>query len=409
MELFKKIGNFCLIILACAGGLMSGYYWYYVNYLDTTTIGTTYINDQVGLDIVEIVNSEDMTDAEISEYDERWFMEANYYSNDAENGIEVQELNFNYFTDYTLTSDVYRASGIQNIGDFDENFSDSLSSISYNYTDSMCYYDTTDGISYNGNNLATSLSRDEKYIIKIDNTPYSIQLTGTYSWGFWIFGQTYNYSYLDVFSDCMDAIQTNSKGYGEYYITVDLSTYFTVYKYSEENNDYDVIDADILKNYTVLKFSYYENGLVSANQSLFGTILGNSSYGVNDSVDTNYWQEKAIFTITNDYLDYRYSSINNGYYVSLNKDFTNQLNEMDRTLFYVEIDISNGYNDLPILGIDYNGLENIDIYQLSIIGSGDFTILSKGINNIEYLAVDSGINLILSTDAIISEYTEVSL
>lgn len=100
----KVVGNCCLVFLAILGAVVSialGYYHFFVKEI---TIGVNYIDNQVGLDIVDIINSEDLTEEEKDEMQDRYFLEVNYYSNDNNNGIMLQELKINYFTDFNLLS-----------------------------------------------------------------------------------------------------------------------------------------------------------------------------------------------------------------------------------------------------------------------------------------------------------------
>jgi len=114
MKTIKVIGNCCLVFLAVISVCISLAFGYFHFFVKDITTCTNYIGNQIALDII---NSSDLTEEQKSQYEERWFMEANYYSNSKNNGITLQELNFNYFTDYTLTSDKYRASGMQYLGE----------------------------------------------------------------------------------------------------------------------------------------------------------------------------------------------------------------------------------------------------------------------------------------------------
>ena len=153
MNTFKKIGDISLCLLAIIGVLITVFYGFYVYFVNQTTIGTNYISDQIAVDVKAV---EDLSADELSLYEERWFMQANYYSNDKNNGIELQELNFNYFMSDKLSEADYRATGMQYVGSFSGS-----SKLYYNYIDvdwglvpnpdsyvdnRFTYYDTTDGI-----------------------------------------------------------------------------------------------------------------------------------------------------------------------------------------------------------------------------------------------------------------------
>lgn len=416
MQIAKKILNVSLVVLSIISILVCCAYAYYHFFVKDVTIGVNYIGNQEGLDIV---NSEDLTEEEKSEYEDRWFMEANYYSNDAGNGIELQELNFNYFTDYTLTSDKYRSTGMQYLGDY-KHYTVSVSSASerdnYVFKD-FYYYDTVDGISYNGQygdnaSVNTLLKRSSAFVIKIDDRAFLIQLDKYWSknHGWWIFGytQTHYYTYSELFESVLSAVKSNSQGYGDYYIKLDISDFFSIKEYDKETGKFKEDDVtDIIKNYAVLKFHYDENGAKNSAQSLFGMIENNSSYGLSDVIDTTYWKAKVVYTYTesSDIFDLRYSSVYNGNLISFSSEARQNLEVMSDTKIRININIT----DTNIVGIDYSGLEGIEIESITIKGQGNFFCLENSLKNtnIKTIYRSSGINLDIHASAIDTEYREV--
>ena len=430
MRALKVIGNCCLVFLAIISVCISLVYAYVHFFVKDVTVGTNYIDNQIAVDIVK---KEDMTEEQINEYEERYFMEANFYSNAKNNGIALQELKFNYFTDYSLTESAYRSTGMQYLGDFKQSdliIEETTHAEAQKYESSaFSYYDTTNGISWEGNKLRTQLNRESAFTIKIDNRAFQIQLTGTYEWTtyerqwytLWIWNRpTINilyYNYLNVFADCMEAIRTNDRGYGDYYITVDLSEYFTVREYDLESGKYKEDNVtDIIKNYSVLKFHYDENGARNSTQSLFGIIDCNPSYDLsNDNVDTTYWQERVVYCLKDNNFDYRYSDAYKGYFISLNMDTKKMFEEMPRAKVNVLIDLQSTYlqdKNINIMGIDYNGFENVEIDTLTIKGQPQtFYFLDKSLHNSNLQKLEHSANVILdiSQSAINNEYVEVEL
>lgn len=426
MKTLKVIGNCCLVFLAVISVCVSLAFGYYHFFVKEVTTGTNYIDNQIGLDII---NSDDLTEEQKNEYEERWFMEANYYSNSKNNGIAVQELNFNYFTDYTLTSDKYRATGMQYMGDLKQSdliLTKTSENEAQKYqSSSFTYYDTTDGISYSGNKLNTQLNRESAFTIKIDNRAFQIQLTGSYEWSEW-YGHWYTigipvehknilyYNYLNVFADCMEAIRSNSAGYGDYYIIVDLSEYFTICEFDTSTGKYKEDNVtDIIKNYSVLKFHYDENGLVNSDQSIFGQIECNSNYGVNHNIDTTYWQERMVYTLDENDFGYRYSEIYDGHFISLNMTTKKLFEDMPRAKVNVVIVLKSEYllnNKINVVGIDYNGFENFEIDTLTILGNKQtFYMLDKALynTNLQKLIYSNGITFEFAENSINNEYVEV--
>ena len=284
------------------------------------------------------------------------------------------------------------------------------------------YYDTTNGINWDGGKLRTQLNRESTFVISIDNKPYQIQLDKKYEWTtyqrqwytLWIWNKPtkheWLYNFLDVFADCMQAIRTNSAGYGDYYITVDLSDYFTIRAYDPESGKYKEDDVtDIIKTYSVLKFHYDENGVRNSTQSLFKCIDCNPSYDIEeDNIDTTYWQERFVYTLTNKDLDLRYSEVYKGYFAALNVDTKTLFANMPRAKVNIVIDMD---DDKPIVGINYNGFENFEIDTLTINGKGTFYLLNKALYNTKVQTIKHSNNLVLdlATDATNNNYLEVAL
>ena len=115
MKLIKTIANCCLVFITVIAVCVIIAFVYYHYFVKNTTIGVNNINDQLAVDIKK---DDELTDEEKDIFEERWFMEANYYSNDKNNGVQLQELKYNYFTGYGLTESEYRSTGMQFIGDF---------------------------------------------------------------------------------------------------------------------------------------------------------------------------------------------------------------------------------------------------------------------------------------------------
>ena len=424
MKVLKIIGNCSFVFLAIIGLLVSIAFGYYHFFVHDVTVGTNYIDNQIALDIV---NSDDLTDEQKNEYEDRYFLEANFYSNSKNNGIVLQELRLNYFTDYSLLSTAYRSTGMQFLGDLKQEdltlVETTEEEANQNEPKGFSYYDTTNGISWDGNKLRTQMNRESCFTIKIDNRPFQIQLNKTFEWTtyqrqwwtLWIWNKPTThvimYNYLNVFADCMQAIRTNSAGYGDYYITVDLSEYFTI-RELDESGKYKQDDVtDIIKNYSVLKFHYDENGARNSTQSMFKCIDCNPSYDVEDkNIDTTYWQERMVYNLTDKDFVYRYSKVYDGYFISLSVDTKTLFANMPRAK--VNVNIATTFEDKKIVGIDYNGFENFEIDTLTITGENQtFYILDKGLYNtkIQTLKRSKEISIDFAQNSINSEYTEVIL
>ena len=340
MKTIKVIGDCCLVFLAVISVCISLAFGYYYFFVDDTTIGINYIDNQVGLDIEDKIKVEDITEEEKNELEDRYFLEVNYYTNTKNNGIELQELKLNYFTDYNLLSSGYRSTGMQYLGNYqglpldtwDGNSevsfmsftgnndryygtSDESVKIANDYVDtSFYYYDSANSINFNGitnenGSIATELKRSTGFIVKVDGRPFEVKLDKFFDkdvgdvrniFGIgWKVGEKYNryyYTYGSLFQSCLQASKIQSAGNGTYYVTVDLSNFFSIREYDTATGKFKDDDVtDVIKNYAVMKFTVDENGAKNSTQSMFGIIANSSKYDIaEDNIDTTYWQERMV-------------------------------------------------------------------------------------------------------------------
>ncbi len=430
MKTLKVIGNCCLVFLAVIGVCISLAFGYYHFFVHDITTGTNYIDNQIGLDVVK---ADDLTEEQKNEFEDRYFLEANFFSNSKNNGIALQEMRLNYFTDYNLLTTGYRSTGMQFLGDLKQEdlqlVETTEEQANRDEPKGFSYYDTTNGISWDGNKLRTQLNRESVFVIKIDGRPFQIQLNKTYEWTtykrqwytLWIWNKPttniWMYNYLDVFADCMQAIRSNSAGFGDYYVTVDLSEYFTIREFDKETGKYKQDDVtDIIKSYSVLKFHYDENGARNSTQSMFKCIDCNPSYDVEDkNIDTTYWQERMVYNLTEKDFEYRYSDVYQGYFASLSLDTKKLFADMPRTKVNINLDLNSQYlkdKKINVVGFEYNGLENFEIDILSITGNAQtFYMLDKALYNtkLQTLKHSNGITFDFAENAINNEYVEVML
>ena len=215
----------------------------------------------------------------------------------------------------------------------------------------------------------------------------------------------------------MEAIRTNDKGFGDYYITVDLSEYFTIREYDLASGKYKEDNVtDIIKNYSVLKFHYDENGARNSTQSLFGIIDCNPSYDiVEEEIDTTYWQERMVYTLNEDDFSYRYSDVYQGYFLSLDMDTKKMFDEMPRAKVNINIDLNSQYlkdKNINIVGLDYNAFEGFEIDTLIITGqSQKIFLLEKSLydTQLQTFKYSNGLTFDIAENAINNEYSEVVL
>ena len=418
MSVIKTIGNTCLVILCIASLIVTGLFVYY-RYIDPTrTIGVNNIGDQVALDYEEYTG--DLTESELQELEDRMLFEVNIYTNENMNGITLIEFQFNYFTTYELKLTDYRSSGIQfvfnnkklekvygkenadlisnEIFGFELQYNENFPTYSSNLVNYMFsevnMYEKTTSVDWSANGPTnTGLARDTEYIIKIDDEAYSINLNKTYKkseplWGFlWNVENTYNRTWDQLITSVIRSASQTSKGEGTCYITPDFSDFFTVKKFSDEGVLYEQVYTDIVNTYATVKVNYNLDGAYNSSQSLFGMIDNNSNFDLyGNNLDTEYWASSITYNLDSEDLDYRYSESYSGYLVSFNQKLINKINNMPRTKVNLIIDLDSDFvknYNYNIVGLDYNALSNIDLYELSILSDSDtsFVVLDNAIDD----------------------------
>ena len=463
MQLLKTICNCCLVFLTVIAVGVTIAYVYYHYFVYDSTIGVNNVDNQVGLDVQDMINSDDLTEEEKDALADRYFLEVNYYSNSKGNGIQLQELKMNYFTTVSLLSTDYRSTGMQYLGDYvgyplsvwdgdtgvsfanpfknnDRYYGTDKTAvgIANSYVDKRFnYYDFTNGIHWNGvtnNNgsIATELKRSTAFIIKIDDRAFSISLDkyfdrdvgdlrNIFGYG-WKVGDIYNryyYTYGSLFQACMQAVKSNSAGYGDYYITVDLSSLFSIKEYDYESKKFKADDVtDVITSYSVLKFHYDENGARNSTQSIFGIIDNNSKYDVSeDKVDTSYWQERMTYELDvtskfngKEIFDYRYSYTYGGYFLSLSLDAKKLFASMPRTKVNVTLNLDSV--NFKIAGLDFDAFNGVELDTLTIIGGSDtFYLLDKSLwdTRLQTIKHNKWVTLDNLPNAVNSNFVEVIL
>lgn len=461
MKVLKIIGKISFCLLCAISFVISILNIHFAYFVENTTTGTNYIDDQSPIDIEDIKEAGKLSEQEVLQYENRKLFEVNYYSNEAENGVLLQEMKLNFFTDTTLTTASCRSTGMQSLVDMTElpSFADIYNSLTIddmtklydlkgdrnsalakkvnmpkmvresfvdddNYLpEGFYYYDTTNMVSWNGGyGLQTNLTRATDFIIKIDNEPYKIQLDGkkdfTYYANFFasIFGMadtiTTYYNYAFIFTDLMKAVETNSQGYGDFYIVVDLSKYFTgIQKFNGEKWE-NLPSVDIVKNYAVIKFHYDKNGATSSTQSLFGLIEGSANYGEAIDSDVDFWQERVVYTLSPKFLEYRYSEVYGGDFAVLKQDILQKLLKKPRAKVDFIINLNDEYlldNKYKLIGFDYSAFEGLRVGTVTIKGAGKFYILDNAFTktSIQEIKHSKAIKLIVSENAFDSNWQEV--
>lgn len=385
MRVLKSIGDICLFFL-CIIFIIVDILFIYYRFIDSDkTIGINIVGNQVGTDYIHYEDG--MTEQEKKEFEDRLLFEINLYDNTEKNGIFLAEFQFNYFTTYKLQVSDYRSSGYQlvfNDKEASEVFGSAGINAGYNENVEDMYlqgfYETTDFVNWKGNQqITTGIKRDTEYIIKIDGKPFSLNFNGTYKTtekvlGFlWDKEVTKEYTFTDLFLYLIDSASKSSEGESSFYITPDFSNWFIIKKFNEDGVLEENVYSDIVKNYAHVKINYTKDGMVSSKQSLFGMINSNPSFDLfENDFNSEYWVSNIIYNLDESYLSYRYSELYQGYFVSISQEFSNKFSKMPSSKINLVIDLDSDYlknNNYNIVGVDYNGLENLKIYTLTIKSS----------------------------------------
>lgn len=324
-------------------------------------------------------------------------IEANYYANaNHGRGYEVVELLFN----------AYSGTGKQAI------YSRGFQLIILRHSNGMIigqqlyYLDRNN--SKQGFVSAHPYAWGDKMPININDKLYGIALDGTYleqhwepDWRThatgWLFGLSYichwggnmvdnaeatKYTWEDLLLKVAEIIRSCSNGTGDSVISlVDLANYLHVYEYDEESGQFagEAIGARTLQNsYFTMQTHYDLRGMVTAKQSMFGSVAGDSNFnisGVSDNVD--YYQATATCNLTEADFEENYSAVDGGYYYSLP---TAKINEI-KGLKNIELNITFNIANLnkKVLGFYNHALYGVKVKSLSITAdqNQDFALMTN--------------------------------
>ncbi len=451
MTLIKRLGIVSLILLLTASIVVDVGYICYSIFNKDFSMGINNVGDQDAVD-AEPLDPKEEDDPRNHE----WFIEAQYYSNENNNGIELQEMKFNSFSAPTLLSADRKRYVMQYLGNVENLYNATQKRIwDYSYIDdpdnnflgestkknldkfqnhkspAFNYYSATnDDLMADWRGMGTELTRNTQMMVKIGGEAYMIVLDGcmvsryTYKSSIplirYFSGRVpvyAHYMYGLVFSDIMNGIDTNSIGEGTFYTTIDLSKYFTVtHHYNTESKRWEDVenDADQIFTYSAIKFTYSKDGAVSSKESLAHVINGDPSWSMAKyDYNTDYWQERVKCTLTDKDLAYRYSETLGGYLVSMPLAMKNDFKDMPKLEVTIDLNLNDQYltsRKINLVGLDYNAFENLRLNTLIIRGNSNFTCLDNSLNNtyLTTLKRSSGLTLTMQ-DAISSDYVEVIL
>lgn len=162
---------------------------------------------------------------------------------------------------------------------------------------------------------------------------------------------------------------------GTHYITMDLSDYFECSLYNEKTKQFDIKTADTEFTWVTIKANISNDGIKTHNQSMFGMVACNDGSVTFDADSVSkYWKVLNNIYLSLDGFSKRKSSVSDGYYLYLDSDFIEELNNYKNNRVHITLDIS---PEDKILGFDNFAFYNLELYSCVIYSEveQDFLIM----------------------------------
>lgn len=308
--------------------------------------------------------------------EDKYFLNVEYFSNANNNGIENFSVRLDYYTDteipeknedgsygekYTYSTGVQFKNGCSSAYQCDTNF------FSYAYTKTIlnnCFYYNSDG---NKSFLATNKLRDmNHWVYDLKGQLCLIEEKGAVQSGnaLWVKqGTIYDTSLL--IKELYNVVK--SLPAGKQLITLDLSKYYNVYLYDSNSKKFDKNKPSTAENIVFLNcfVNKLDDGLVSADQSMFGAYMGKSEWSLYDISGSNYWKAITEYDLTIE--DCTIKNHDDGYYLKLQKECIEYIKEFKNLNIRLTIDLDNVYlvkEKLDIKGLDKEAFGDLNISEI---------------------------------------------
>lgn len=379
------------IFLACFG-LMLWYVYYLMFLSDDFFISTAYLDEATYAD------------------EEKYFIEINYFNNSKGNGLEAFEVKLNFYTDQELpeqnedgsynTKTMY-SSGFQSIGGLSYTTSedaqiadvfDGKAENIYRIQDGY-YYDTEMGGTSFGSLRGEKITNRDKFIYDINGELCLVQNQGEV--------YTHNrlwvryYTMHDVSYFLTSIYETvKSLDYGEHIFAIDLSDYFFV-TLQNENGSFDTEDhtSDEQFLFTNIKVNISDNGLISSEQSMFGIVMNDADWTLDNTGREEYWQTKTTYYLDNEDLTVKYED--GGFYATLKTSVVNYMSPFRNLNLIVNIDLDNfvvNGQKIELRGLAENAFADLEISEINLTSTTQRDFYVYDTSNINS---DGNINLVL--------------
>lgn len=380
MKVLKALGYiyipFALITLVLVGWLI----YYYMFLVDNVVVVANFVDS-----------------ASYAE-DETFFIEMNYFGNEKNNGEQVFEIKLNYYIEPDVPvkdeegnySEKYiYSSGAQfNADDFvleSETLLGWWQNTDQYRLKNVYYYDKDAG--NNGFKSTEELSKQDQWIWDVDGQLCLLQMkgktfnyTGTLGWNCY-----FNYDASALIFTMYNLAKSMPDG--QSVKMINLSQYFHLLeqdsdgKFTNEITDDNVLEE---KTYVNIKINKSNNGMISAEQSLFKSYYGDSDWTFDGSEESQtYWVDETIYNIG--LQDFRYSLVKNSTYeLVLKNSCVDFLDDFEYLVLNVDIDLDDINFNLNVIGFAENAFADLRVNQITLTASSnkEFVVYSPELYNI---------------------------
>jgi len=270
-------------------------------------------------------------DTLVYDVEQKYAIELNLYTNDKQNGIEVKEFRVNYYIDTLIpTSETGKSEmtanntdsvgnvsnsgiiadcfkdtytqGVQFIGKsiFEQEQSFDLLGWRYNIMLAPVnanFYNTSNGTSYKAINELDYLDKwiidfGENNLGRITQDKGYEFISEGYLWLKYYLHKDINVLIRDIFRSA------ESLEYGKKVLVFDLSDYLTFEYFSTDDYKFHVPSTTDQHLYINVLVNKSENGMINAEQSMFGLVNNNSDWSYDGVVAEDYWTSHTGINLT---------------------------------------------------------------------------------------------------------------
>lgn len=360
---FWKFVSICYIPVFLVALVLNGWLMYYSIFLKgNIAITTNFVNEATYQDV------------------DRYQIEVNYFSNEKKNGQKVLEIKFNYYVDVSIPEiddetglyddKLLCSSAVQFYGN--NNFSSigypkGWGNVSGYKMNNVYFYEQAANVE--ANRAMKQLDKMNKFIWDIGGQLCMIETKGEVRTGTGAFWSALWFKFDTTFLCKKLEDVAFSLTDGEHIQLLNFSDFYHVKLYNEETGKFEEeYNNNEELTYVNVYFNKTSNGMVEAQQSMFGKFKGSDDWSFNSSevgLTQLYWNDYSIFEITED--DFAYVNSDAGFEIYLKNSCRNYLEQFDG--FALRIDINLDNISSQVVGLKRGGLYDFNIYEFTITSS----------------------------------------